>query len=392
MKVCVTCFEFKKENLRRQPWRYIYEIVKGLNEINVDVVLITDVESKEIDGLTIRTLNGSLNPFLFESKELVHVLNKENPDVVIMNLGVTSFFKVNHNIDKPVIGILTSPVYSLREILNVGFIELFKNFKNTSIHIISALIPHFIIRRYSKNFDSIVVLSRYNQKKLEKIGVKSKIIKIVPGIDKTFLEPPNKLDVTNIKKKIVYENIPILMYFTSPLTLRGTDNLVRAFAKVRNEIKSKLIILSRREHVELSKDEQILEKIAVDEGISDSMDILSIYLDPEEIKEYISAADIICLPFKIVISEIPLSILEAMALGKPVISTNIGCIPELLNPKLLVKPNRPSDLSMKILELINDPELLHKLGRESRLFMENYPVWDDVRISFFELIQGYKND
>ncbi|MEN6554376.1 MAG: glycosyltransferase family 4 protein [Methanobacterium sp.] len=392
MKVCVTCFEFKKENLRRQPWRYIYEIVKGLIENNVEVVLITDIDLTGIDEINIRTLKGSLNPFLVESQELLDVLEEENPDVIIMNLGLSSFLKFKYSINKPVIGVLTSPIYSFHEVLRVGFKELFKNINHISIHIIGSLIPNFIIRRYSNNFDTIVVLSEYNKKRLENIGVKTNILKIIPGIDKSFLELPHESNVEELKIKLNPDKIPFIMYFTSPLTLRGTDTLVKAFAKVRRKIKSKLIILSRREHEELSRDEQILEKIASEEGISDSVELLSIYLDPDEIKEYVSAADIISLPFKIVISEIPLSILEAMALGKPVVSTNIGCITELLNSELLVRPNKISDLAENILKLINDKKLADKLGSESRLYMENYPFWDDVKISFFKLIQGYNNE
>lgn len=392
MKVCVTCFEFKKGNLRRQPWRYIYEIVKGLIENDVEVVLITDVDSPGIDEINIRTLKGSLNPFLIESKELLDVLEEENPDVIIMNLGLTSFLKFKYSIDKPVIGVVTSPIYSFREVLGVGFKEIFKNISHISVHVIGSLIPNFIIRRYSNNFDLLVVLSEYNKKRLEKIGVKTSVRKIIPGIDKSFLELPHESNVEELKKKLNPDEIPLIMYYTSPLTLRGTDTLVKAFAKVRRKIKCKLIILSRREHEELSKDEQILEKIALEEGINDSVELLSIYLEPDEIKEYVSAADIICLPFKIVISEIPLSILEAMALGKPVISTNIGCITELLNPELLVRPNKTSDLSENILKLINDKKLADKLGSESRLYMEDYPLWDDVKVSFFKIIKGYANE
>ncbi|KYC45234.1 MAG: D-inositol-3-phosphate glycosyltransferase [Candidatus Methanofastidiosum methylothiophilum] len=392
MKVCVTCFEFRKKNLRRQPWRYIYEVVKGLIENNVEVVLITDVDSTGIDEINIRTLKKSINPFLIESQELLDVLNEENPDVIIMNLGLTSFLKFKYSINKPVIGVVTSPIYSFHEVLNVGFKEIFKNINHISIHILGSLIPNFIIRRYSNNFDLLVVLSEYNKKRLEKINVKTGIRKIIPGIDKSFLELPNESNVEELKKKLNPDKIPLIMYFTSPLTLRGTDTLVKAFAKVRRKVKSKLIILSRREHEELSKDEQILEKIARKEGISDSVELLSIYLEPDEVKEYVSAADIITLPFKIVISEIPLSILEAMALSKPVISTDIGCITELLNSELLVRPNDNSALARKILKLINDETLADKLGNGSRIYMENYPLWDDVKTSFFKLIQGYNNE
>lgn len=387
MKVCVICFYFKKENIRRQPWRYIYELSKGLAEKGTDLVVITDSSAPSINSLKIRSVK-KINSIFGETREVLDALKKENPDIVVMLLGLTSFLRSNFKIDKPVIGILMSPIYSLREVLNVGGREFLYHFNHIFLHLIGALIPRFLIRRWANQFNCIVVLSEANKRRLEDIGVNTKISVIPPGIDEFYLELPNNNQVEKLKNKINPENVPLIMYFTSPLTLRGMDTLVKAFAKVRRSIPCKLLILSRLEHEELVKEEKLLKEIAIKEGVANSIEIISEYLTPEEVRAYLSIADIVCLPFKIVISDVPISLLEAMALGKPVVSTNIGCIPELLIGRgLVVKPNNPEKLADTTIRLLSDKELLNELGEKARKYMATYPLWDNVSAKFVEIIQ-----
>jgi glycosyltransferase involved in cell wall biosynthesis len=72
----------------------------------------------------------------------------------------------------------------------------------------------------------------------------------------------------------------------------------------------------------------------------------------------------------------PRSILEAFALGKPVLGSNIGGIPELIEPHvtgLLFQPGDASDLREKILYLWHNPLLTEELGRMARnLIVERY--------------------
>jgi glycosyltransferase involved in cell wall biosynthesis len=61
-----------------------------------------------------------------------------------------------------------------------------------------------------------------------------------------------------------------------------------------------------------------------------------------------------------------LVLLEAMALGKPIVASRVMSIPEIVlheETGLLVPPKDPVQLSRAILKLIGDPRLCHKLGR-----------------------------
>jgi glycosyltransferase involved in cell wall biosynthesis len=67
--------------------------------------------------------------------------------------------------------------------------------------------------------------------------------------------------------------------------------------------------------------------------------------------------------------------LEAMAMGKPVVSTNVGGIPEVVLDGvtgILVPPGNAKSLSHAIMRLLNDPRLRASMGRKGRKRVEQY--------------------
>lgn len=67
--------------------------------------------------------------------------------------------------------------------------------------------------------------------------------------------------------------------------------------------------------------------------------------------------------------------LEAMAMGKPVISTNVGGIPEVVLDGvtgILVSPGNSNALSRAIVRLLDDPHLRETMGREGRKRVEEH--------------------
>lgn len=74
----------------------------------------------------------------------------------------------------------------------------------------------------------------------------------------------------------------------------------------------------------------------------------------------------------------PLSIMEAMAAGCPVISTAVGGIPELIEPEqtgLLVSPNSVEELANAMKRLAANPELSQKLGGNAvRIAVARYDI------------------
>lgn len=97
------------------------------------------------------------------------------------------------------------------------------------------------------------------------------------------------------------------------------------------------------------------------------------------IKLYIKSS-IICLPSYR--EGMPKSILEAAAIGRPVITTNaVGCRESILNNKTgIIVPVKDVDKLSKAMELlIINKQLRHKYGKEARSFAEKYFDLEDVK-------------
>jgi L-malate glycosyltransferase len=85
---------------------------------------------------------------------------------------------------------------------------------------------------------------------------------------------------------------------------------------------------------------------------------------------------------------LPISVLEAMALGMPVVSTNVGGVPYLINNGsngLLVNPDSVDQMADAIITLLNDAQLTGTLSRNARLTSELYD-WSNIRKKWNELL------
>ncbi len=69
----------------------------------------------------------------------------------------------------------------------------------------------------------------------------------------------------------------------------------------------------------------------------------------------------------------PISVLEAFALGKPVIASDLGGLPELVKPGqtgFIFKANDLTDMKSQISQNYNNLEQISQMGRQARLFVE----------------------
>ncbi|MES2812694.1 MAG: glycosyltransferase family 4 protein [Bacteroidota bacterium] len=84
----------------------------------------------------------------------------------------------------------------------------------------------------------------------------------------------------------------------------------------------------------------------------------------------------------------PVSVMEAMALGLPVVSTNVGGIPYLLTDKqnaLLVNDNDTQEMVAKIDYLLQHPEVVTKLTTNARKKAEQLD-WEVVKTQWMALL------
>ncbi|MBX7042413.1 MAG: glycosyltransferase family 4 protein [Ignavibacteria bacterium] len=84
----------------------------------------------------------------------------------------------------------------------------------------------------------------------------------------------------------------------------------------------------------------------------------------------------------------PVSVIEAMALGMPVVSTNVGGIPYLVDDKAdgtLVEPGNARVFTDAVISLLEDPDRAFAMSVNARKKVEEFD-WDKVRLKWFDLI------
>lgn len=387
MKICFICIDFEEKNLRKQPWVYIYQLCQDFLISGNEVIVVSNSVEGTIEKITIRHVN-SVYSVLGLSQQTLTILEKEDPNFVFMVLGLTSFLRPLLRIKRPLIGVLTSPIYRLKELRSIGFEEFIRHWRYLYIHIIGALIPKWMINQCMLNYDHIIVLSKENKKRLKNLSNVKKISVIRPKIDDIFLSPPNLQNIQVLKSRENPIGIPVVLYYTSPLTLRGTDTLIKAFSIVRKQMPCSLIVLSRPDNDEMKNEIRLLESIAKKEGVSESVIFHHGTLSKQEIVDYLRIADIICLPFKIVISDVPISILEGMSLGKTIISTNVSSIRELLvDEREIVEPNNVIELAERIHFFLINKKIMDEIGLQNQAFLFQNLLRDKNIIHSLDLIK-----
>ncbi|KWZ85250.1 glycosyltransferase family 4 protein [Heyndrickxia coagulans] len=171
----------------------------------------------------------------------------------------------------------------------------------------------------------------------------------------------------NINFDLIYDPVNINIVICGRLTKqKGHKFLIEAFSdvlKIQNNIH--LYILGDGE---LKED---LQKNVINLGIGEKVTFLGFR---KNVLSIVEKMDIFVLPS--LWEQFPISILEAMALGKPIIATNVNGVPEQLdNTGLVVEPGNSKELSAAIIKLINDKNLRNNLSNLAKQrFNNNFTI------------------
>ena len=145
---------------------------------------------------------------------------------------------------------------------------------------------------------------------------------------------------------------------------KGIHFLIRAMAELKGKIPIRLLIIGGP-YFEKDVDymEELKQEVA-DLGVEDSVIFTGFLSDTRVVT---SLLDIVLVP-SIIPEACPRTIIEAMAVGKPVIATPLGGSKELVTPEtgILVPPEDASAIADAIATLAADQERLTAMGKAAR--------------------------
>ena len=145
---------------------------------------------------------------------------------------------------------------------------------------------------------------------------------------------------------------------------KGIHFLVRAMRELKGEVDVRLLIVGGPYFQKDVEYMEMLKREVADLGVEDSV-IFTGFLSDTRIVT--SLLDIVLVP-SIIPEACPRTIIEAMAVGKPVIATPHGGSKELVTPEtgLLVPPEDASAVAEAITILVSDRERLKAMGNAAR--------------------------
>ena len=407
MRVAVIAHNYIRENLQLQPWRYLHEIAKGLIALSCELVVITDGyphlrKTTVIENVPVIRLPHVKHfpPTNFDS--IARTIAEINPDVILWLMGLTSFFqkRLYERLGYNIVALVGSPVYSIKKLLtNFSLSDFLQNINQLTTSFAETLTPRHLIRG-TFNLDSIkavVTMSERNKENLRNIGVKSdKLVSIPVGADPFFLQLPPSRDVSKAREKVCdgENNCFLITFFGPPLTIRGIDTLLLAVKLAMEKSRSsriRLLILSREQRREHVASRRRLERLATKLGLIKMIRFEHGFLGRNEIKTYLAASDLLALPFKHVVSDVPVSILEGMCLGKPVLSTNLDGIPELLDDGrgFIIDPGDVRGLAQNIAYCCENMGKVEICGEQARKYMLSFSSWEDSVLKMHSLLRRF---
>ena len=242
-----------------------------------------------------------------------------------------------------------------------------------------SLIRQVIFNHLLKYCDATTYVSRSLMESLQKVGIKTVNSAVIPN--GVIARTVDSKDIMSFKQEYnLTEDYPILCMVARlewDWKVKGVEILIEAFKKVlASKPRAKLLIIGDgqyRKYLEDYAEKEGLEKKVIFTGNMDNPFIA------------LSVCNIYC---HISLNEaLPIAPLEAMAIGKPVIASNDGGLPEIITngfDGILVNSD-PDSVAKAILSLIEKPEFMRKLSENAIITAKTKFSWKEIAREYIKL-------
>jgi glycosyltransferase involved in cell wall biosynthesis len=234
---------------------------------------------------------------------------------------------------------------------------------------LSWLKARWYVRRLLRHFDACTVVSAPEQKILSQVAVGyNRVYQVPNGVDVRWLQPG------------LAEAQPGALIYTGSLTFRANYDAVRYFL---NEIYP--LIQAQSPQVSLKVTGSVegvdLSSLPAREGVT-----FTGFLP--DIRPVVASAWACVTPLRMG-GGTRLKILEAMALGTPVISTTLGAEGLQVTPgEDILVADTPQAFADQVVRLLGDSDLRTHLSRNGRRLVENHYSWEYLGMCFEQMLQS----
>jgi len=373
--IIVFCLsDFTESNRFLQPWLTIYHVSMWLVENGFHVHIITDRGSfRHSSGIQIHLVKSLRNR---HATDILSIIDKIKADCVVttvtpLSLVVNSWYANIKHVRK--IAFFSYSFYTSPEIWkSMRYLSLRDKYEFGR----QAIIPSSVsLKMLKKNFDCAICQSSRTKMRIENIMKDFTIHKIDPGIDLEIWKFSNKS----------YKDTTQFLYTGSPLKIRGFWNILKAFSNIESKDITLKILARGSKQFEIDK----IERYITSKKLCSRISVMGGWSDLNSLRNEIRTADLLLLPFVIVPSELPVTLMESIASGTPVLVSNIDGLPDAVGNAGVVTPHASvSSLRKAILDFHSDKskrDSLHLACMKKREKMKTWKsvgkIWENVLTS-----------
>lgn len=233
---------------------------------------------------------------------------------------------------------------------------------------------------YCKSSLIVCTPSKWLYQKAKISILNAKDVHYIPnGVDINIFKPQEK---DRIRKKIDLPNDELLLLYAankgSKSPWKDYNTVIESAEKIAEQLYPEKIRLINPGYINKVEKKNNL--------IVHSLPYVS---SEKEIAKYYQAADLYLHAANA--ENLPLAILEAMSCGIPVVASNVGGIPEIIEDGksgFLVKPNDPLGMADRAVTILKDDNLYSVMCKRSREIIENDYSLDTMLNRYDELYQS----
>lgn len=230
----------------------------------------------------------------------------------------------------------------------------------------------WLMERLRGAADGITVASRFLQQRFG--GV------LIPHVRNTDDWKPGCADPAGARRRLGVGSERVVMFLGTPRAYKGVEDLGAAVAR-------------------LGRADVVLALVGADPASPTGREFAARFPNVRlvgripfaEVPEFLSAADVVAVPQRDTTDtrgQVPAKIFDAMALGRPVLSTRVSMIPEILEGcGLLVPPGDAAALAQGIAHLLDHPEEARSLGQRARARCVERYSFSAARRELFPLVE-----
>ena len=218
---------------------------------------------------------------------------------------------------------------------------------------------------------AVLALNETEAKNLEKMGVKKDKIKIVPnGIDIGKFN--NSIGKGIFRKKYsIQENEKLILYVGRIHKSKGIDILIESFAELLHSLPDSKLVLVGPDDGYMEKMKTMVNKLEISNNV-----IFTGFVSHEEKMAAYVDADVFVTPN---FTGFPITFLEAMYFGIPIITTNKGDKLDWLDKKVgYVTTYNTGDIANAVLKVLRDNSLCREFRENAQRLIKKEFNWDKI--------------